>query len=276
MLKYLKSAFWARPAMPGLGRVPLNLLVLASLGILGLGSPVFWWAALGWEALYLAALTANPRFRAVAEAESLAAAAKDQRSQARALLGKLAFDARRRYEALEQKCDRVLAAKRAAARDDILPLEDGPGLERMKAIFLKLLLAQRKIESSDLRRDGEALERKIASLESEMAAGALPVAVRESKKATLMALRLRREALERKSETLREIASDLERIEAQIDLALESAESAMPDRPGAYDIDLTCKLLGGDYLLEPEDWDRPLSDASAKTAAPARPQALEK
>ena len=51
--RYLREAFWARPEIAGLGRVPVNLILLAGVGILGFGEHALWLAGLGAEVAYL-------------------------------------------------------------------------------------------------------------------------------------------------------------------------------------------------------------------------------
>ena len=41
MFRYLKAAFWAAPEVAGLGRLPVNLLLLAGFAILGFGVVIF-------------------------------------------------------------------------------------------------------------------------------------------------------------------------------------------------------------------------------------------
>lgn len=70
MFRYLSAAFFVRPHIPGLGRMPVNVLAVASLGILGFGNPGFWLLGLGLEAAFLTALATHPRFQRLVRAES--------------------------------------------------------------------------------------------------------------------------------------------------------------------------------------------------------------
>lgn len=70
----------------------------------------------------------------------------------------------------------------------------------------------------------QELKRRIANLEHELAAeSGEPSALRQSQGATLEILRQRLRNLGRLEQTLKQIDSDLTRIEAQADLAFESA-----------------------------------------------------
>ena len=71
MLRYLKQAFFATFRMEGLGDVPLNLLGLATFGILGFAHPGFWFLGGTLEAAYLLLATQSPRFRRQVDAGEL-------------------------------------------------------------------------------------------------------------------------------------------------------------------------------------------------------------
>ena len=86
MWRYFQEAFWARPQIPGLGRVPVNALLFAGFGILGFGHEAFWFMGAGLEAAYLAALVTNERFRAWVDAVRLETAATSESSESQALL----------------------------------------------------------------------------------------------------------------------------------------------------------------------------------------------
>jgi hypothetical protein len=67
------------------------------------------------------------------------------------------------------------------------------------------------------------LKRKIAELERNLASADVSSALRESQAATLKILQQRLSNLDRFERTLKQVDSDLARIEAQVDLALENA-----------------------------------------------------
>src|SRR5260370_35814809 len=75
MLDYLKAAFWIAVPIPGLGRLPVNVLLVAGCAILGFANPGFWLLGAGAEAALLAVLATNPRFQRAVDARRLSAAA---------------------------------------------------------------------------------------------------------------------------------------------------------------------------------------------------------
>ena len=71
MLRYLNEAFWARPQLAGLGRIPWNALLVGGAIVLGFGMPAIWLAAAGAETLYLYAIATNGRFQNWVDARDL-------------------------------------------------------------------------------------------------------------------------------------------------------------------------------------------------------------
>jgi hypothetical protein len=136
---------------------------------------------------------------------------------------KLDAAARQRLAALDGKCAHVLQLLRDAHADDFTLESSQDALSRLSWTYLKLLVARFHLESSRQGASGADLQRQIAQLEQSLATPAVSGALRESQSATLKILRQRQQNLERCEQTLQEVASDLARIEAQADLALENA-----------------------------------------------------
>jgi len=88
---------------------------------------------------------------------------------------------------------------------------------------LKLLVAQQNLESIQAAIVEEQLQRQIETIRKELRGVSLRPSLRESKEATLRILQQRLANLNRREQSLEEIDSDLVRVEAQIDLALENA-----------------------------------------------------
>jgi hypothetical protein len=139
------------------------------------------------------------------------------------LVRKLDPQARQRQGSLDAKCARALQLLREAHADDFTLESSQDALSRLSWTYLKLLVARFHLEASRQGASGAGLQRQIAQLEQSLAAPAASGALRESQGATLKILRQREQNLERCEQTLQEVASDLARIEAQVDLALENA-----------------------------------------------------
>lgn len=223
MLEYLKKAFWLGPDVPGLGRLPVNALGILGFGILGFGHPAFWLLGAGIEAAYLALTATHPRLQRVVDAERRRQSVGQEEDNRVELVRKLDPQVRKRLVLLEEKAARVLQIQRDAQAGDFALTSSREALEHLQWIYLKLLVARHHLESSQHQASQADLKKKIEDLERGLAAEGSSASLRSSQKATLEILRQRLENFEHGGQTLKEIESDLARIEAQVDLALESA-----------------------------------------------------
>ena len=227
MLRYLKEAFWLRVPTPLLGALPVNALACAGVGIVGFAEHGLWLLGAGLEAAYLFGLATNPRFQRVIAARDLVGqrAAVD-RSHGE-LLAQLPPESRARLGRLEVKVARVGSLLRADPDKDLLSESTLDALGKLAAVHARLLLAERHLHAARSETDPVALARQAAALEGELAAPdghpALSPTLVESKQATLDILRRRLANAQTRDRSLAEVASDLARIEAQVDLALEEA-----------------------------------------------------
>lgn len=237
MWRYLTAAFWARPDLPGLGRLPLNLLALFGVGVLGLANPGFWLLGLGAEVAYLFTLATHRRFQKVVDAEDVTLTDGDAEQKRQALILSLALDERQRLMAIEAKAERILEVQRQSQFSEFALDGTREALGRISWVYLKLLIARhRLLDQARLDTPGE-LEARATALERELTGTNLSEAIRASKTATLEITRKRLGTLERRRQSLAEIDSDLVRTEAQVDLAVENA--AIQDQPTAIGSDLT-------------------------------------
>ena len=223
MFEYLKKAFWAGPTVPGLGRLPVNFLAALGLAILGIGHPAFWLLGAGLEAAYLATLASHPRFQRLVDAQRRSQGAAQADESRQELVGKLDPQARKRLALVEEKRERILQLARESGVGAFELESQRDALDRMTWIYLKLLVGRHHLEASQVHATEADLKRKIADLERDVAAAGDSSALRESQAATLKLLQQRLTNLGRFEQTLKQVDSDLARIEAQVDLALENA-----------------------------------------------------
>jgi len=244
VLDYLKKAFWVGPNVPGLGRLPVNALATLGFGILGLGHPAFWLLGASLEAGYLALVATDARFQRWADRQRRAAESPEAATLRQDLVQRLGKQAGERLLALEQKCDRIVDIARESQAGDFEIASAREALGRLAWIYLKLLVARQHLESSRLHASEADLQRKIADLEREISASAeAPASLRSSQAATLKLLQQRLENLENCEVTLKQVDSDLARIEAQVDLALESATARGGGAVIAADLELASQTL---------------------------------
>jgi hypothetical protein len=101
-----------------------------------------------------------------------------------------------------------------------------------------------QLEAFRLHASEADLKRRIAELDKELAAGnEEPSPLRQSEAATLKILRQRLANLERSEQTLKQIDSDLMRIEAQVYLAFESAALQGGGEAVAANLELAREVL---------------------------------
>ncbi len=245
MLRYIKEAFWARPELSGFGRVPWNALAVAGVAILGFGEHAIWLGGAALETMYLYMLSTNPRFQNWVDAIEAA----KTRTIAQPVPKMLDNASRERLASIAEKRARVEQLYRDSAEEDFLFDSNREALRKLEEIFERLLVARRNLLEHSSANEAD-LRAKIAAGERELASGSGSESLRESREATLAILKQRLRNLQRREESLAEIESDLTRIEAQFDLAIDDA--TLKGRPAAIsaNIDLVSHLLD-DALLDP-------------------------
>ena len=221
--------------------------MLGGLLILGFGHPGFWLLGLGAEAAYLYALATSPRFQRLVDAESQYKTRSAGESQRHALLRKLSPEARQRMTKLEENCQRIIQLNVESEVEDFLIGNDSEALEKLRVLYLKLLVAAHNLTEHDQQAVEEQIARQIMSVKNDLLDTSLSPALRESKTATLRILAKRLANFERRELALEEIASDLLRIEVQIDLALEN--TGIRGKSESFNIGLVSQLLADNALF---------------------------
>jgi len=243
MLQYLKEAFLLRVPTPGLGSIPWNLLGVGGFAILGLGQPGFWLLGLGLEAAYLFGLATHPRFQQWVAARNLEVSSQGIESQQAALLQRLIPEAKTRLQKLEHRCAQIYQIYQDSQLERFIAEGNIEALKKLQWIFLKLLLARQTLAAGESDSDEKELQRQKALLEKELQRSGLSDTLRDSKEATLRILNQRLANLEKREEILAEIDSDLTRIEAQVELALDNAAMQGKTEAITGNINLASHLL---------------------------------
>jgi hypothetical protein len=243
MWRYLKQAFLVRPAVPGLGAFPANLLAVACFVILGFAHPGFWLLGLGLEAGFLAALASNRRFQRLVDGEARLSARATGDAEQQRQATRLSPDARQGLERLEARIAQAAAFYRETDGEDVAIESNLEAMRELRGVYLRLLVAKTYLTSPEIQSDESALRRAVAGLRGELDDAKLPPPLRESKAATLDILDRRLANLAHRERSLAEIESDLRRIEAQVDLAVENA--ALRGKPAAIsaNVGLVSQLL---------------------------------
>jgi len=242
--RYIKAAFFARPEIPGLGHVPINVVAVAAFAILGFINPGFWFLGAGLELGYLWLLVSNRRFRQVIDATSgrPGAAVVEAAALEKALIERLSPPSRKALARLEAGCARVLELQRNANAEDFTLDANRDALARLRWTYLKLLVAEANLQSDEWDEPESDIRKRIATLDKEIAQ-APSEAVRTSKQATRDILARRIANRGERTRSLAEIEADRARIEAQVELARENVSMQGKPLTIAADVELASGLL---------------------------------
>ena len=259
MWRYLKEAFWARVNLPAAGPLPVNALAVLGVGILGCAEHALWLLGVGLETAYLYLLATNPRFQKVITARDHWQAQQSSERSRRDLLAQLSPESRARLERLEDKIRRAVALSRGETNAGLLGDSNLDAMEKLAALHLRLLGVEHDLQAVQQQTDEAGLARQAAILEQELQAGGGPLstALRESKQATLALTQKRLANAKRRAESIAEVGSDLARIEAQVELALEDASLGGKPTIVASNLNLLNRILESNSALRNDsslDW----------------------
>jgi hypothetical protein len=279
MWRYLSAAFMVRVRVPAIGAVPVNLLGAIAFATLGVVNPGFWFLGAGVEAAVLTSLAFNRRFQNLTDSLARRQAGGEIEQKRAALAGSLPPASRDRLRTLSSRCSRVLELYEAASADAFVLASNREALSNLEWIFLKLLVADANLRSHTAADSDATLTRRIGELEADLRGRPETEVLRQSKASTLSLLQQRLALWRRRGQSLEEIASDLSRVEAQVDLLLENA--ALEGRPNTInlEIELATDLVGGVVFGDAEStvadiertFSRPRAAAAARQAADTAP-----
>ena len=252
MWRYLKAAFFVGADVPALGRVPVNVLASIAFAILGFGHPGFWLLGLAAEAAILPSLAFNKRFQNVVDATERQLTRGFSKNKRTALVQALPPDDRKRIEALDRKCAKVLDVYRNAQAEEFLIETNRDALDNLKWVYTKLLIARFHLLTAGTDDTAQSLQRKIVSIQDDLQDAQETPALHQSKAATLDILKRRLANIERREQSLEEVESDLTRVESQVDLILDNA--AMQGKPQTIstDLQLASDLVSGGLFGDAE------------------------
>ena len=221
----------------------MNVIALAGLMILGFGHPGFWFLGLAVETAYLYALSSSERFKRVVDAQEVDLEQGETDRQRESLVSTLDAVRRERLIQVQAKCGNVIEAYQKNEAEVGLVESNRQALQKLTWLYLKLLVAQQNLTAMHKDNAAKDIQHQIDLIEKDLRFDKISPSLKESKHATLAILQQRLAVFGMRSETLQEMESDLTRIEAQVDLALENA--GMRGKPIAIsdNIDLVSQLL---------------------------------
>jgi hypothetical protein len=218
-----------------LGRLPVNALAAAAVGILGFVEPSLWLAGLGIEAALVSTLAFHPRFQNYVDAMGGARALLDDNAKRAALIAVLPEDLRARLRGLEQTSARILVIYQTLGIEPELLVGTRSSLDKLQWIYLKLLIARHHLVHELGAESQASLEARIHQMQQAHMA-VQPGALQRSQEATLAILLRRLENLQNRDRILCENDSDLARIEAQVELMRENA--AIEGKPDSVETEI--------------------------------------
>lgn len=229
----LRVAFGRKLPIPFLGRLPVNKMLLAVVGVAGLANPGFWLLGLAAELLYVFGLASNGRFQKLVQAERLMERQQAWADQLRASVERLRPESRDRYRRLVDSCRLILGMSEALQMESLGDFRDlrGQSLNQLLAIFLRLLLSREVITANLKSTERKTLEAEIERLEQRLADAGAETALARSLQGTLAIQQQRLANRARAEESLAVVDAELERIEQQV--ALLHEQGAVTGRPEA-------------------------------------------
>jgi len=199
---YIKAAFSWRVQLTGLGRMPLNYLILAGFGILGLGNPGFWLLGLAYEASYLLYMAGNKRFQKLVQGDLLLQQRKIWKEKQNNLFASLDGASQQRYAKLAHLCTQIIHNADRPRGTDQLDLRIS-GLNQLLWTFIKLLNSRIKINKMLTQVTRTDIEREIKKINDQLAGEDPASAIYRSLQGTLEIEKKRLENLLKASESIK-------------------------------------------------------------------------
>lgn len=243
MWRYLKAAVLAKPRVGPLGNVPVNLLLAFGFGVLGIVQPALWLLGAGVVTLIVFALATSARFRKVVDALEIEVGSERTARRRQEIVASLDIDSRQRLADLQGRSARTIAVYRTSGADSVVQQSSRDALDQLEWIYLKLLVARRSLRSDETSQAEAEVRSELEQIDRELASVKLAPSIRESRQATRELLVKRLANAEHRRQSLAEIESDLQRIEAQVDLAYDDA--TLRGKPAAIgtNIQLASQML---------------------------------
>jgi len=267
------EAFGRKPVIKGLGAVPWNKVVLVAAAILGFGNPGFWLLGIAGELAYLYLSATSPRFRNLVRAKRLEGERVSTEQQIETWLGELSPAGKKRVEALTANCRQVQKVYETLRPGGLSVIDEQRwrSLDQLLWLFLRLSVSLELLERQmgsihpqELQGEVEALRQEIAGL------GESSEALKRSKQSLLELKERRLQNLGRAGEARQILASELQRVEQQVELLREEAAMSR----NAESLSARIDSVAG-TLTENDSWMRQheefLSDLGVEsTVAPPR------
>jgi hypothetical protein len=247
--KYVKAAFGLKTPVPVVGPLPLNLLALSCGAIVGFAYPPLWFAVAGLELVYLFWTSSNPRFRTVIDGMEADAAKKFTARTRDEIAQTLSSSAVNDLTRVEGKYNKIIAQYKRNTGNFVVGA-NADALARLMTMYLQLLVSAKSLKDAIDSAESEDLDGRVATLQREIGEWGLSEQAKATKQKTLDIMQQRAAAHHLRKQNRQEVISDLERIEAQIDLALETASTPVAITSS---IDFVSDMISSDTTFGTDD-----------------------
>jgi hypothetical protein len=237
---FVSAAFNARPI--GMFVAP-NWIGLGVFAMLGFVNPGFWVLGAGLELGYLSTLAMNPRFQRMVTASRLSDQNRDWQGRVDALLARLDADDRRRFAALQSRCQAVLDQHAGSPEWRVGDEPQRASLGRVTWMYLGLLVTRTNIER--VLQESRVSDSEAGDLRRRIADRNLGEDLRRSLQGQLEILEARLVKRREAGEKLAFLDAELKRIEQQVELVREQAALATDPESLSHRIDEITSTLGG-------------------------------
>lgn len=245
---YLRAALNARPV--GMF-IPPNWIGLAAFGFLGLINPGFWLVGLGLEFGYLSILTTNERFQRLVVGSGLMKSRREWQTKINQLVEQLAPEGKRRYNALEKRCQEILEQQSHGTAVPAPGLDvQNQGLARLLWVYLKLLVTRQAIDKliqqpASGQDDAERLQERIQNLQTRLKEETLGDELRKSLTGQVEILQQRLQKRREARDKTTFLDAEMTRIQEQAELIHEQAVLSTDPEVVSQRIDQITATLDG-------------------------------
>jgi len=275
-MDYLSEAFSVEWNFSILGKLPVNKLALAGVGILGFMNPGFWFVGAALEIGFLWMTSTDSRFQHWVLANKMNVVEQSKSERMQAMVATLDRESTKRLERLNLNMSEInrLMDLSTDGAEQFVKQSKQQTLSQLPLLFLRLLVTRRLICQSLERTDVDKLKAEIKDLTHQLEAPDLGEALTKSVKGTIEIQQRRLENIRRAQDNLRLVEMELNRIENQAQLIRE--EIALDRSPEAITagIDRINSTLGEteQWMDKHSEFFSKLSDTPAEEEPlPARP-----
>ncbi len=248
---YITEAFGAKPAVPGLGPIPVNKLLVFGVGILGLVNPGFWFAGAALEMGYLWFLSTDGRFQKYCQSLRMNVVELDKAQRINEMVRTLDKQSTTRLESLNANLSQInrLMDMNSEGPVQFVKETKQKTISQLPVLFLKLLVTRKLITDSLERTDIDKLKNEIKELTHQLDSPEMSEALSKSVRGTIEIQQKRLDNIRRAQDNLRLVEMELNRIENQLQLIREEIALDRSPESVTAGIDRINNTLG-----ETEQW----------------------